>query len=137
MLLDVNELERELKASQARQEEREAANGCAAAPSVVECLSWHASTPLAVYLDSVVYLPVLRDCSKLFVRLAVYHGQEMITRLVESDKHDVPEQRPGGVGADSSLRLAQLVDLGIEVRCLPRAAKLCVAIYCVSKKKRV
>ena len=94
-------------------------------------LSWNSNEMFTLYLDNLVYLPFLKDCEKLFFKIAIYHGEDPITNNVESEKFELEK-----LGKDSSLKLNQNINLGIKIKNLHRCAKLCISLYCISKKKR-
>lgn len=50
---------------------------------------------------------------------------------MESDKFELEK-----LGKDSSLKLNQSIKLDVRIKDLHRCAKLCLSLYCVSKKKR-
>jgi phosphatidylinositol-4,5-bisphosphate 3-kinase catalytic subunit alpha/beta/delta len=95
-----------------------------------EELSWIADDQYSIHLDNLTYLPYLKDCDKLFFKVSIYHGQDLVTNI-ESERFDLEK-----LGKDSSLKLNQSLNLGIKVKSLHRTAKLCLSLYCISKKKR-
>lgn len=97
---------------------------------VVEQLSWNSNEMFSVYLDNLVYLPKHKDCDKIFLKVAIYHGQELRQQL-ESDRICVDK----AVG--TSLKLNQNIVFGVRLKNLNRCAKLCISVHCISKRKRV
>ena len=63
---------------------------------------------------------------KLFFKLAIYHGLETVSQDRISNYVDY-----------SSLKWFQTIDFNVQVRNLHRCAKLCIALYCQSKRKKV
>lgn len=58
--------------------------------------------------------------------MAIYHGQEAVSQIRESNKIDY-----------SVFKWYQTIDFDVTVKQLHRCAKICIALYCLSKKKRV
>ena len=52
-------------------------------------MSWDSDEIFTIYLDNLVYLPYLKDCDKLFFKIAIYHGQEIVTHNKESERFDL------------------------------------------------
>jgi hypothetical protein len=97
-----------------------------------ELVSWNSRDTFRIYLDNAVYLPAVKDCDKIFFKIAVYHGQELRYQT-ESDKLDLE-----GLGRDSSLKLNQSINMEtVKIANLHRYSKLCISLFCMSKKKRV
>jgi hypothetical protein len=97
-----------------------------------EIVSWYSNDIFSIYLDNVLYLPYVRECDKLFFKIAVYHGQELRFQA-ESGKIDFER-----LGKDSSLKLNQCINMeAVRIANLHRCSKICLSLYCVSKKKRV
>ena len=94
-------------------------------------LSWNSNEIFTMHLDNLIYLPYLKDCDKLFFKIAIYHAQDLITNNIESERFELEK-----LGKDSSLKLNQTVNLGVRVKNLHRSAKLCMSLYCIAKKKR-
>lgn len=94
-------------------------------------LSWASNETFSLYLDNLVYLPKLKECEKIFLKLAIYHGQEL-RQQVESDKFSIADKSSG-----STLRLNQTITFDARVKNLNRCAKLCISVHCISKRKKV
>ena len=52
-------------------------------------ISWDSDEVFTMYLDNLVYLPYLKDCDKLFFKIAIYHGQDIVTHNIESERFDL------------------------------------------------
>lgn len=52
-------------------------------------LSWNSDEIFTIYLDNLIYLPFLKDCDKLFFKIAIYNGQDLVTNNVESERFDL------------------------------------------------
>ena len=120
-------------------------------PTSGAILSWNVSDPLTIYLDNISNLPSLKDTekvknhpltrscivglilslSKLFFRISVYHGQELVTKPIESNMID-----PERINRDR-LGLSQIIKLDLKIRNIHRCAKICFSLYSISRKKRV
>lgn len=74
---------------------------------------------------------MIKDCDKLFFKIAIYHGQELVTNTINTEKIDFEK-----MGRDASLKLNQNINLDISVKNLHRCAKLCICLYSISKKKK-
>lgn len=99
-------------------------------PTSGAILSWNVSDPLTIYLDSISNLPSLKDTEKLFFRISVYHGQELVTKPIESNMID-----PERISRDR-LGLSQIIKLDLKIRNIHRCAKICFSLYSISRKKR-
>lgn len=93
-------------------------------------LSWNSNELFSVYIDNIVYLPRLKDCEKVFLKLAIYHGQEL-RQQIDSNKISVDK------AVSASLKLNQNILFDVRVKNLNRCAKLCISVHCISKRKRV
>jgi len=94
-------------------------------------LSWNSKEKFSFYLDSVSHLPMIKDCDKLFFKIAIYHGQELVTNILNTERIDYEK-----IGREAYLRINQNINLDINVKNLHRCAKLCICLYSISKKKR-
>jgi hypothetical protein len=94
-------------------------------------LSWNSKEKFSFYLDSVSHLPMIKDCDKLFFKIAIYHGQELVTNILSTERIDYEK-----IGREAYLRINQNINLDINVKNLHRCAKLCICLYSISKKKR-
>lgn len=98
-------------------------------------LSWSSTSSselFSLYLDNLVYLPKLKECERVFLKLAIYHGQELRQQL-ESEKLCLAEKLSNG---GSTLRINQTITFDVRVRNLNRCARLCISVHCISKKKK-
>lgn len=84
-----------------------------------------------MYLENLIYTPYVKECEKLFFKIAIYHGQDMKYET-ESDKFDYEKI----TGKDSSIKLNKYIPFDYQIRKLHRCDKICISLYCVSKRKR-
>jgi hypothetical protein len=95
-------------------------------------ISWNAmEEKLHFHLESILYLPQLKDCDKIYFKIAVCHGVEQVSEEIHTEKFDLEKR-----SRDSSVLLNKLVSTDIKIRNLHRCAKLCICLHSVSRKKR-
>ncbi len=95
-------------------------------------ISWNAmEEKLNFHLETIVYIPQLKECDKIYFKIAVYHGAEQVSEEIHTDKFDLEKR-----SRDSSVLLNLLVATDIKIRNLHRCSKLCICLHSVSKKKR-
>jgi len=93
--------------------------------------SYPAKETFTFFLDNVVYLPSLKDCDKIFFKIAIYHGHEQVSHEIYTDKIENEKKT-----RDSSVKLNKTINTEISIRNLHRCSKLCICLYSVSKKKK-
>jgi hypothetical protein len=94
-------------------------------------LSWNTSENFNLYLDSVLYLPSIKDSDKLFFKIAVAHGQEI---LCMHDSEKIGFERLGKL--DSSLKLNQMINTQLKLSKMHRYSRLIISLFCSTKKKK-
>lgn len=95
-------------------------------------MSWKIYEKFSFYIESLVNLPYFKECDKISFKVAIYHGQELISRRVETDKIDVER-----LNKDSFVKINRMIDLDVRISNLHRCSKLCIGLDYVTKKKRV
>lgn len=85
---------------------------------------WHLDEPFEVKVLSATYVNV-KEADQIYVRLGIYHGTESLCPVLQTKS--VPHAQPRW---DEWVRCPDLYTLD-----LPRAAKLCVSICAVKKRK--
>ncbi|CAF0737287.1 unnamed protein product [Brachionus calyciflorus] len=96
-----------------------------------QSLCWDLNENFNIYLENLIYVPYVKECEKLYFKIAIYHGQEMKYEI-ESDTFEYEKIS----GKDSSLRLNKYIPFDHQIRKLHRCDKICISLYCVSKRKR-
>ena len=101
-------------------------------PSDASVITWNSNETIKFYLDSIIYLPQLKDCNKIYFKIAIYHGADQVTNDVYTDKIDIEKK-----SRDALVKVNKSVDMNVKVMNLHRCAKLCICLYSISKKKKV
>ena len=80
--------------------------------------SYPAKETFTFFLDNVVYLPSLKDCDKIFFKIAIYHGHEQVSHEIYTDKIENEKKT-----RDSSVKLNKTINTEISIRNLHRCSK--------------
>lgn len=94
-------------------------------------ISWNSKEKFSFYIDDIVYLPQLKDCDKIYFRIAVFHGQEQVSNEIYTDKIEIEKR-----SRDALIKINKRIDTDISIRNLHRCAKLCICLYSISRKKK-
>jgi hypothetical protein len=70
---------------------------------------------------------------QLFFRVALFHGQEFLTDVVESTRHEMEK-----ITKEINLYLLinQAINFNLKIKDLPRCCKLCICLCYSTRKKR-
>lgn len=101
-------------------------------PDCHNCVSWNMNENFNIYLENLNYIPCVKECEKIYLKFSIYHAQDMKYET-ESEKFDYAKVS----GKDSSLRLHKFIPFDYKIRKLHRCDKICISIFCITKRKRV
>lgn len=84
------------------------------------------------YLDYLSYYPTSKEIDKIFIRAAIYHGQDRVgdevdSDIIESDKIELFQH---------FLNFKQTIKFNVRISQLHRCAKLCLSLNSITKKRR-
>ncbi len=89
-------------------------------------VSWNVDKNFVVCIKTASFLPQLADCDKVFFRLALYHGQDLLSAIRVSKHADYP-----------ACKWYETIEFNkLLIKNLHRCCKLCIGMYCLSKRKK-